>query len=255
MSNTHWAARSLHWGSLGPPLLPNQEVVDAFTAVIPTDKKILMLGVTPQIANAYRNVTAIDSSPDMIANVWPGNTETKKAIEADWLTIDLDNNQFDGILGDGSINMVQYPHDIKSMFERCYHWLKPNGTFAMRFFTRPDTPVTLEQLIEEGNNPTVNFSAYRRLLPMYIAENDGPCIRSYRILELFDELFPDRSKLKWDPKQIISIDAYKGTTSTGWFPKRQEILDLLYVESKDAKFIDAGTYDIAHTCPILTFNK
>jgi SAM-dependent methyltransferase len=256
MTNTHWAARSQHWGKIGPPLVPNQEVVDAFTALIPTDKRILMLGVTPQIATAYTHVTSVDFSPPMIERVWPGNSATKQAIEDNWLTVDLADEQFEGLLGDGSINMVGYPHEIKFMFDRSYRWLTPGGRFAMRFFTRPDTAVTREQLVEEGLNPTMNFSAYRRLLPMYIAADEGnSCIRQRRMLELFDELFPDRSILKWDPEHISSIDSYKDTTTTSWFPTRTEILDFVHPDAKDVHFVDAGTYDIAHTCPILTFTR
>lgn len=256
MSKTHWAARSQHWGKIGPPLVPNQEVVDAFTALIPTDKKILMLGVTPQIANTYTHVTAVDFSPPMIEHVWPGNTKTKHVYEDNWLTVGIEDDQFDGLLGDGSINMVGYPHEIKFMFERSYRWLKPDGTFAMRFFTRPTTAVTREQLIEEAMNPTMSFSAYRRLLPMYVAANEGQsCIRSSRMLEVFDEMFPDRSVLKWDPDHITSIDSYKGSITTSWFPTREEILDFVHPEAKNVHFVEAGTYDIAHTCPILTFNK
>jgi SAM-dependent methyltransferase len=255
MSKTHWAERSQHWGKIGPPLQPNQEVIDAFQQLIAADSNILMLGVTPQIANAYNNVTAVDYSPEMIQNVWPGNTNTKHAHHDNWLTVDIADEQFDGVIGDGSINMVEYPHDIKFMFERAYRWLKPGGVFAMRFFTRPDTPVTREQLIAEGLNPTMGFSAYRRLLPIYIAEQQGPCIRSSLMLDLFNELFPDRSVLKWAPEHIVSIDSYKDTVSTGWYPTRAELLEFVHADAKNVHFVDAGTYEIAETCPILTFTK
>lgn len=255
MSKTHWASRSQHWGKLGPPLVPNQEVIDCFTSLIPADSNILMLGVTPQIANAYTTVTAVDYSPTMIERVWPGNTETKHAQEDNWLTVDLADESFDGVLGDGSVNMVGYPTDIRFLLERCYRWLKPGGRFAARFFTRPTENITREYLIAEAENPTVNFSAFRRLLPMYIATQEGSAVKTYRMLEVFDELFPDRSQLKWDPDHISSIDSYKGTDTTSWFPTREEILEFIDPRAQDVKFIDAGTYDIADTCPILTFTR
>jgi SAM-dependent methyltransferase len=256
MSKTHWESRSQHWGRIGPPLVPNQEVINAFTQLIPTDSRILLLGVTPQIANAYTNVTAVDFSPPMIERVWPGNTATKQAIEDNWLTVDLADSQFDGVLGDGSINMVGYPNEIRFLFKRTYLWLKPGGRFAMRFFTRPDVDVTREQIIAEGLNPTMGFSAYRRLLPMYVAASEGnSCIRQSRMLEVFDELFPDRSVLKWDPEHVKSMDSYRGTTTTSWFPTRQEILEFVAEEAQSAGFVDAGTYELANTCPILTFTR
>lgn len=251
---THWAERAKHWGKIGPPLQPNQEVLDCFTRLIPTDTNILLLGVTPQIANIYNNITAVDFSPPMIEHVWPGNTKTKQAIEDNWLTIDLDC-QFNGVIGDGSINMVSYPNDIRILFARCYNWLMPDGRFAMRFFTRPAVDITREYLLAEGANPTVGFSAFRRLLPMYIAAQEGPAVKTYRMLEVFDELFPERSQLKWNPEHISSIDSYKGTTTTSWFPTREEMLEFVHPDARNVEFIDVGTYDIADTCPILTFTK
>ena len=255
MMKTHWEDRSKQWGKIGPPLNPNQEIVDALTDLIPIDHRILLLGVTPQVANTYTHVTAVDFSPPMIERVWPGDTETKRAIEANWLTIEMANDQFDGIIGDGSINMVSYPTDVRAVFERCYHWLKPGGRFAMRFFTRPDEPITREYLLAEAGNPTVNFSAFRRLLPMHIAHIEGSCVPHTRTLELFEELFPDRSVLKWDTEHISSMDAYRGTTTSTWFPTRSEILEFVHPRAQDVHFVDVGTYDIAHTCPILTFTR
>jgi SAM-dependent methyltransferase len=255
MTKTHWAERSQHWGKIGPPLQPNQEVIDTFISLIPADKHILLMGVTPQIANAYTHIRAIDYSPSMIERVWPGDTETKEAFEDNWLTVDLEDNQFDGVLGDGSINMVSYGDNIRLLFERIYGWLKPEGTFAMRFFTRPADPVTREQLLAEIENPTVNFSAFRRLLPMYIAATEGSFVPTRRMLEVFDELVTDRSMLKWDPEHVVSIDAYKDTDTTSWFPTRDEILGYVPKDAKNVRFIDTGTYDIAITCPILTFTK
>jgi hypothetical protein len=57
-----------------------------------------LLGVTPQIALAYQHVTAVDREPAMIANVWPGDTETKRVIKDNWLTVNLPSASFDGIL-------------------------------------------------------------------------------------------------------------------------------------------------------------
>jgi hypothetical protein len=67
---------------------------------------------------------------------------------------------------------------------------------------------------------------------------------------LFNQLFPDTSVLPW--KDVSAIDAYRTSTSTSWFPTRQEILELA---PEGSSFVDVGTYDIADTCPILTFKK
>jgi len=251
MTTTHWAARSLHWNAMGPPLQPNQEIIDCFHSIIPCSKHIMLMGVTPQIANAYANVIAVDREPAMIANVWPGDTETKKAINANWLAVNLPAESFDGIIGDGSINMLDISN-VPFMFNRAMSMLKPGGVFACRMFTRPDTPIELDQLYQEAASPTVNFSAYRRLLPMYLADLHAPVVPVNQISTLFDQLFPDRSLLPWTAEQLSKIDDYRNSDTTTWFPTRNELLKL---SPKDARFIDVGTYDIADTCPILIFTK
>jgi SAM-dependent methyltransferase len=209
------------------------------------------MGVTPQIADAYTYVTAVDREPAMIENVWPGNSETKRAINDNWLTVELPEGYYDGIIGDGSINMLEIK-DVEFMLNKAMQLLKPGGVFACRMFTRPDDPITMERLHAEARNPTVNFSAYRRLIPMYIAAQNGPVVPVKLIANLFDQMFPDRTILKWTAEQMSTMDAYRNSDATTWFPTRQEILDLAPAGSR---YVESGTYDIADTCPILTFTR
>ena len=247
---THWAARSLTYGQSGPPLNPNQEIIDGFTSLVPTSGHILLLGVTAKIHEAYEHITAVDYSEAMIERVWPGDTETKRVQYANWLEVDLPLEHYDGIVGDGSVNMLAYPVEVRQLFKRSLGWLKPGGVFAARVWTRPDTPVTRERILAEAADPTMGFTAFRRLFNMLIAERDGSIFPVTKIAELFDEMFPDPTVLPWP--DTSSIDAYRTSTSTSWFPTRQEILDIAPVGSR---FVDVGTYDIADTCPILTFVK
>jgi len=251
MTTTHWADRSRNWGRNGPPLQPNQEIIDCFASLVPLSDNILLMGVTPQIAEAYSHVTAVDREPTMIENVWPGNTETKRAINDNWLTVDLPENYYDGIIGDGSINMLDLK-DVEFMLNKAKKLLRPDGVFACRMFTRPDEPITMERLHAEARNPTVNFSAYRRLIPMYIAAQNGPVVPVKLIVNLFDQMFPDRTILKWTAEQMSKMDAYRNSESTTWFPTRDEILALA---PNGSRYIESGIYDIADTCPILTFTK
>ena len=245
---THWAARSLTYGQSGPPLNPNQEIIDGFTSLVPTNGQVLLLGVTAKIHAAYEHITAVDYSEAMIERVWPGNTETKQVQYANWLEIELPADAYDGILGDGSVNMLAYPAEVKQLFKRSLVWLKPGGVFAARVWTRPDQPVTRERILAEAANPTMGFTAFRRLFNMLIADRDGSVFPVTKIAELFDDMFPDTSVLPWP--DTSSIDPYRTSTSTSWFPTRQEILDIAPAGSR---FLDVGTYDIAETCPILTF--
>lgn len=249
MSNTtHWEARSRTYGQMGPPLNPNQEIIDGFTSLVPTTGRVLLLGVTPKLHAAYNTITAVDYNGSMIERVWPGNTETKTAILDNWLTVDLPHTSFDGIVGDGSINMLAYPADVKQLFDRSLVWLKPGGRLACRMFTRPDQPVTEADIKAQVGQ--LGFSAWRRLFNMLLADRHGPVFPVTLIYELFTQMYPDRSVLPYE--NVTAMDAYQTSTATSWFPTRQEILDIAPAGSY---FVDVGTYELAETCPILTFVK
>lgn len=246
--NTHWAERSRQWGQLGPPLQPNQEVIDYFLSEVSADQNILLLGVTKQVAEAYNNIIAVDYSPSMIERVWLGNTDTKQAILENWLNFTPDN-KFDAALGDGSINMLYYPGEVEKFFTQLPLWLKPGGKLICRIFTRFDEPVTLDRIYNELKT-NKNFSAWRRLIHMYLAEQKGSLVRHSDALAIFNELFPDRSILPWDSEIVSRIDAYKDTTTSTWFPTRSEFLDLV-PKYLTPKFVDVGTYEHHTAYPIL----
>lgn len=245
---THWEARSLTYGQMGPPLNPNQEIIDGFTSLVHTTGNILLLGVTPKLHAAYTNITAVDYNPGMVSRVWPGDTATKTARLDNWLTVDLPSNTFDGIVGDGSINMLAYPSDVELLFSRSLQWLKPSGKLACRMFTRPDRPVTEADIRDKMGR--LSFSAWRRLFNMLLAEQYGAIFPVTLIYELFNKMYPDRSLLPYD--NVTAIDAYRTSTATSWFPTRSEILDTAPVGSK---FVDVGTYELCETCPILTYTR
>ena len=255
MTTSHWAQRSQHWNRSVPPLRYDAVALQTLKELI-GDKtnKIVLLGVTTELAEAFPNILAVDSEPNMIANVWIGNTDTKEARLDSWLTIDLEDNSMSATIGDGSINQVAFPHDQKTLLTRILSWLEPGGVFACRMYTRPDTAVTREHLIEQGIRPTVNWSAYRRMLAMYLAELEGQTIHTRNITGLFNELFPDRSILPWTKEQLEMVDTYATSKLQSCLPTRKE-LEQIFPDGITATFVDTGDYDLAEYCPILTFTK
>jgi len=251
MIKTQWEERSRNWTRSGPPLQPNQEVIDYLLSQVDVDADILLLGVTTQIYQAFNYITAVDRELVMIEKVWLGDTETKHAVLDNWLTVDLPDNNFDAIFGDGSINMLVNSKEVLTLVENCKEWLTPTGQFMCRVFTRPDQPITRERLLAEAKNPTVGWTAFRRLVPMVLAHEHGAFVPWAKVYTFFNELFPDRSQLAFTAEEISRMDAYKDVTTSTWFPTRKEILDLI----PDAEFVDVGTYDIADTCPFIIVKK
>jgi hypothetical protein len=256
MTTSHWAQRSQHWNRSQPPLRPDPAAVQLIQDLIGnTTSDILLLGVTRELTQAFENVVAVEREPGMISNVWLGDTDSKRVIHNDWLKVQFPHERFGGAVGDGSINQVAFPHDQLELLDRILDWLEPGGVFACRMYTRPDTPITLDDLRREGLTPTINWSAYRRMLSMYLAEIEGQTIHTRNITAVFDELFPDRSILPWTQQELEMIDTYATSKLQSCLPTRKELEQIIPSRARDVQFIDVGNYDLAHCCPVLTFKK
>ena len=256
MTTSHWAQRSQHWNRSQPPLRPDPAAVRLIQDLIGnTTSDILLLGVTRELTLAFENVLAVEREPNMIANVWLGDTDSKRVIHNDWLKVQFPLERFGGAVGDGSINQVAFPHDQLQLLDRILDWLEPGGTFACRMYTRPDTAITLDDLRREGLTPTINWSAYRRMLSMYLAEIEGQTIHTRNITGVFNELFPDRSILPWTQQELEMIDTYATSKLQSCLPTRKELEQIIPARAREVQFLDVGDYDLAHCCPVLTFKK
>lgn len=256
MTTSHWTQRSQHWDRSHPPLRPVPDSVRLIQDLIGnTTSDILLLGVTRELTQAFENVVAVEREPTMISNVWLGDTTTKRVIHNDWLKVQFPYERFGGAVGDGSINQVAFPRDQLQLLDRILDWLEPGGVFACRMYTRPDTPITLDYLRRQGLTPTINWSAYRLMLTMYLAEIEGQTIQTRNITAVFNELFPDRSILPWTQQELEMIDTYANSELQSSVPTRRELEQVIPSRAKEVQFLDVGNYDLADYCPILTFKK
>lgn len=258
---SHWQKYHARWAQIQPPLRPNEDVVERLLQLAkPSVRNIVLLGVTPELADAFGTVTAIDKNPAMIANVWPGDSATKAAIEADWLQVELPRTTFDAVIGDGSLNNVSCPEGISILLQRAMDWLVPGGVFACRLFERPADKITADQLLRTaGSKATLNFHAFKWQIAMHIAASAGANVPVSEILRRFNELCPDRDTLAattgWPRQSIDTIDVYRGSDIVYSFPDRSEFQGTIPTKAVDVGFHAAGTYDLAECCPILSFRK
>ncbi|WP_292553048.1 hypothetical protein [Mesorhizobium sp.] len=83
----HWNAIRKHWQLLGSPLRPPAQVVEAYERELElAQSHVVMLGVTPELAGLGATMIAVDESADMIAGIWPGDTDMRKAVRGDGST-------------------------------------------------------------------------------------------------------------------------------------------------------------------------
>lgn len=257
----HWQKYHSRWSLIEPPLRPDPDVIRYFQSFIgPQTQPALLLGVTPELADAFDVVTAVDKNPAMIANVWPGNSGTKTAREGNWLELAEPDESFAAIIGDGSLNNLAWVDEIEQLLKRVLAMLKPGSRFACRLFERPGTGYSQRHLLRVASEPaTMNFHAFKWQLAMHIAEEKGANVPVASILQKFNELLPDRDALAdttgWRRMTIDTIDVYQGSPIVYSFPNRSEFISAIPPTAKDVQFQHCGTYDMAECCPILTFRK
>ncbi|HUQ36874.1 MAG TPA: class I SAM-dependent methyltransferase [Aestuariivirga sp.] len=221
---------------------------------------VLLLGVTPELADAFDEVFAVDKNPSMIANVWPGDSAGKRAVAADWLELSSQEGTFAAIVGDGSLNNLGYPSDIKKLLGIALEMLAPGGRFVCRLFERPSSPFTIDDIMLAARAPDlINFHALKWMIAMHIAARNNAMVPVAQILATFNKLFPDRERLsgdtEWPRAAIDTIDVYQDSTMSYSFPCREEFLAIIPDSAIEVEFRSSGTYNLASCCPILAFRK
>lgn len=259
----HWERFQALWDEILPPLRPPPSAVRAFReAASPRGRRVLVLGVTPELAVLGRRTTAVDHAREMIENVWPGSRDGRRVLEADWRSMPLDRRSVDVAYGDGAINVLAFPEEVVPVLTEVDRVLAPGGRAVFRVYCRPEPPETLDDLarsVHAGNAANV-FSLKWRLAMARVAEaDDGPSVEVPELLEAFDATFPDRRALAADtgisPGMIDTVDLWEGSQKTFSFPTLRESLDLLEPRFGEVGVTGSGDYPLSERCPLLVCRK
>lgn len=257
----HWDNSPRHWSRIEPPLRPDAADTLAFQQLAGgSSARVLLLGVTAELANAFESVHAIDKSPMMVARVWPGDSSGKHAVQGNWLEMPVPDQPFDAAVGDGALSNLAYAGEVREVLLRVRSSLRPGGRFVCRLFERPDVPQSRADLLATAAGPArINFHAFKWQVAMHLAAREQPTIPVPRILELFNELFPDRQALAartgWPLELINLLDVYRDSEVRFTFMTRSEILDVLPAGITDLRFDTCGRYDLAERCPLMSFRR
>ncbi len=258
MSTNHWQRYHDKWSRLKPPLRPDRDVVEAFRQSLGAGaRSILLLGVTPELADMGTDLTAIDNSQPMIDYIWPGNNERRRARRGDWFALDFPDGKFDAAMGDGVFNFPHYPDRTRLLLTELRRVLRPGGLVVCRLFAAPEAAEPLNQLRDEAYRGSVgNFHALKWRIAMSIVRaTREPNIAVQTIRDNFMNLFPDRDELArhtgWPRVEIDTIDVYQDSVEHYAFPTRAQFLEAAASIFSAARLVDAGTYPLAERCPLL----
>jgi len=224
----------------------------------------VLLGVTPEMASIAWDppmfLAAVEASQPMIDTVWPGNTESRKAILGNWFSLPFAQGVADIVVGDGSFSAIQYK-DYGKLARSVYSVLKPGGVFSIRIFKRPEKPEPIGEVWDDLRAGKIeNFHIFKWRLAMAL---QGDAIYEGTVLgevwETFSDEYPCLETLAeqtgWSIETIETIDNYKGAASTFSFPTIQEVITACTQEG--FSFVEAwrASYTFSERCPHLVFRK
>jgi len=258
VTSEQWAAFHKRWPRIKPPQRPTGSVADAIAgAIAAQDARVLLLGVTPQLAALGRDLTAIDKNPSMIAMAWPGDSANRRALCADWRAMALAPGSFTSVIGDGSFNCLEYPSGYQAVFARLMAGLCRGARLAVRFFVTPDhceTLAALQAATLAGKVESIYALKWRIAMADCAARGD-PHSMPANILAIFEDLFAGREALAgatgWPIEDIATMDDYRGAKDLLSFPTEAQIRAVMPSQFRDARLLPSGSYDLAGRCPIL----
>ena len=258
----HWEAYHRHWALLGPPLRPPAEAVEAVgrEAGCP-GANVLLLGVTPELAGLGKTLRAVDSSPAMIAAVWPGDTETRHAAVGSWLDLPLDDASVDAVIGDGSLNSLGTEAERMGMMREVARVLRPGGRAAIRLFAAPEHRQDIAGITAEADaGRGGSFHAFKLRLAVALAGADPDCsVPVGRIRSTVEALHPDRAALAratgWKLEEIATINSYRNSDVIYSFATAARLVREAGSFFAEVRLAPSGSYHLADRCPILVMRR
>jgi len=253
-----WTAFYRRWRSSAPPLRPHADVCLAVREHVTSHAaRVLLLGVTPELADIGRQTFAVDTSENAINVIWPGSTAARHAMLGDWRHLPCADGSLSAAIGDGSLNCVEYPFGYGRIFAELARVVRFRGLIVIRVYVTPCACESIADLRDAAMAGRVgNIHALKLRLAMAICAQQGaPNVAVQEILRVFNREFPDRSALRrvtgWTEEMIDQPDAYKGLPEIYSFPTRTELLACVPRELARPRLVGSGTYELAERCPLL----
>ena len=245
---------------LRPPLRPTPSDVETMRrAIAGRDRRVLLLGVTPELSVLGTELVAIDNSPRMIDRVWPGDSARCRAVLGDWTGLPFSDSTFDAVIGDGSLNSAG--EGLERVLADVQRVLAPGGKATFRIFASPESPETLADIQRDADSGGAgNVHALKWRIAMSLAAlAPGAVVPVAAILAEFNRMFPDRALLSsrtgWSEQEIATLDAYVGADHALAFPTATRMLEIAGPHLGSAEVAHGSGYPLADRCPTMVWTK
>jgi len=256
----NWTRLARQYARLSAPFCPASQDVELFRqAIVGHDERVLLLGVTPALAGFGQDMVAVETMPDVIAALWPGNAPHRRAVAGDWRALPCPDQSRSAIIGDGVFSAADV--DPVALLREFLRVLSPGGVIAIRCFCAPAQPEPLEAVVADtlaGRVPDLNVLKWR--LAMHLAASDADFrVPVVTVLDTFNQLFRDRAALLdqtgWLASEFDFIDLYRGSSSVLRFLPEDRLRDSFASQGVDVSLVQPEGYPLASRCPVFVLRK
>jgi SAM-dependent methyltransferase len=243
-----------------PPLRPSEsDVASIRTAIAGRDARVVLLGVTPELACFGDRLTAVDYSPQAIAKIWPGDNDRRRAVLADWRDMPIESGNADAVIGDGSLNAIA--EGLPDLLGEIARVLSPSGRVAVRVFCSPEEPETLEALrrsLMDGEEAHIDTFRWRLMMALAALRPDWT-IAVAELPDALNAMFPDRAALSritgWTRDDFETIDCYVRATHRVAFPPLHRLIDIAKPVFGTSAVLVNGPYPLCARCPTVVLSR
>lgn len=273
-AGAHWRTFAAQWALLGSPLRPCAEdirIIEEMLAAEPevfgaaAKKQAWLLGVTPEIATLRWppevELVAVERVQAMIDLVWPGDTDRRRAICADWLDAPLPDQSLDLAIGDGCLTAVGFPDELSRLLASVHRCLRRDGYLMLRLFCRPDVAEIPDAVIAALQSGAIgSIHAFKWRLAMAVQGiADAADVAVDEVWRVWNAARIDTRALAkargWPPEQVGMMELYRGSPARYNFMRYDETIRHLRRAGFDLVAARTGSYELAERCPHVLLRK
>jgi hypothetical protein len=182
MANSIWGTQVDIWPTIPSPFSPSSEDLALYQQACPPEllaadatPRILLLGVTPQLANAPwpsgTELHAVDYDEQMIASLWHPR-EGAECHLSRWEEMPFPDAHFDLVIGDCPFNALPSQADYEGVLRQIARVRRPAAPLITRFFMHSEPRVTLAQLVDMAGGALADLPTPATRLMIYMTASD-----------------------------------------------------------------------------------
>jgi hypothetical protein len=246
---------------LGLPLVPDDRIVARYRRlVVGHDRRVLLLGITRALAQLGHDLTAVDFSEAQIAQLWPGDSGSRRAVLADWRSLETGAARYSAVAGDGCFSALAWPDEYRNVLQRAANALETGGRLVVRCFIAPDEREAIEAVVDDvlaGRETSRDAARWR--IAMAAADGSGS-IGAADLAAIWWRVFPSQAELAqrtgWDlaAMEMLFASLSRGTLRYS-LVTRSAVLETLPDTLIGARFVSSGDYPLSQRCPFLVAER